>query len=514
MEEISKQEYEEFFKWLFGKNIEIKQELDVSMVPYYNDPNIYYTKEIYELFQTKAMQRLGKITHLGAFIAINENVYHTRLEHSKGAYRRCIEFLATQYKNQSWREYIEQNKQKGYLVDTIKFMCTHDIGHSMLSHSIEKLIGNEKFTHEDIGEKIRQKDEELKLALEKIKPNEDESYKGDGSLTSLCEGNIDFDRFDYLSRDYLYLGEDDKNINDIIKKLDLFCRLEKMKDGKMAYVYDYEAMEYIEQFLLFRKEIYINNIKEKNISKTEYYLRNTISKIIKLDNNSGLKHLFSSMYNKSTDDINIENVLETNDIKLFNTLFKLEENIESDELKSLISSIIPDTENLFQLAVSMLDPKNRDRISYTEDEKEFINNIRKRISQKRQKDNISNHIMAFETEKDEIINNVPNNSAIEHYKKRFRIYNPDETIYVKDKNGQIVKFEEHSNLSISLNDEYRYGIFLSIDELKKQGKTLKEIDYIVERFAEYDNEGKNTKIKNVDNKRDITKNFEDFFEDR
>lgn len=513
MEEISKQEYEEFFKWLFGEDVEIKQELDIGMAPYYNDPNIYYTKEIYDLFQTKAMQRLGKITHLGAFIVIDKNIYHTRLEHSKGAYRRCIEFLTIQYKDPKWREYIEENRQKGYLVDTIKFMCTHDVGHSMLSHSMEKIIGNNECTHEDIGEKIRKQDNELNSALEKIKPNEEKSNQGDGSLDSLCEGNIDFDRFDYLSRDYLYLGDQERNINDIIKRLASSCKLEKLENGKMAYVYNCETMKYIEQFLLIRKEAY-KNIMEKNKMKSEHFFRNIISKIIELDNDSDVKQLFSGLYNKSIDDINIEDVLETNDMKLFNALISLKEDSKDEELIGLIDTIIPDGENAFQLAVNMIDPKNRDKNEYEEEEREFINNIRKLISEKRKENDISNHIIAFEAENNEIIDKLPNNPAIERYKKRFRIYNPNVPIYVKDRNGHMVKFEEHPDLSIKLENEYRYGVFLSIDELKRQGKTPKEIDCIVGKVAQYNNEENSIKIKNSDNKRDISKNFENFFEER
>ena len=511
MEEISKQEYEQFFKWLFGENVEIKQELDINMAPYYDDPNVYYTKEIYNLFQTKAMQRLGKITHLGAFILADKNIYHTRLEHSKGAYRRCIEFLATQYKDEKWRQYIENNKQKGYLVDTIKFMCTHDIGHSMLSHSIESLIGDKSCTHEEIGEKIKEQDEELKFALEKIKPNEEKSNPGDGSLASLCEGNIDFDRFDYLSRDYLYLGEEEKNINDIIRKLDSLCRLEKLKDGKMVYVYTYEAMEYIEQFLLFREDLYKRHYKEKDKAKAEYYLKGVISKIIESEENSDVKDLFLGMYNKSIEDIQIKEVLKTDDIKLFNALIKLREKSEDDELKCLIDAIIPDGENAFYLAVNMIDPKNRDKNEYTKEELEFINNIRKIISEKRRENNIANHIAAFETDNDEIMKELENNPAIEHYKNRFKIYDLDKPIYVKDRDGKNIRFEKHPNLSISLDCEYRYGVFISIDELRRQGKTPEEIDCIMKTSAKYD---KNNIVENENKKRDIKKSFESFFEEK
>ena len=157
--EATKQEQEELLKWLFGNNINITQEEDITLAPYYEDINIYYTDEIYNLFKTKALKREGKIMQLRCEFLQLENAYHTRLEHSKGSYRNIIQFLSIQYRKPKWREYIEKNHLKGYLVEKIKFMCIHDIGHSMFSHSIEKLVGDKNCTHEDIGNKIIQENE-------------------------------------------------------------------------------------------------------------------------------------------------------------------------------------------------------------------------------------------------------------------------------------------------------------------------------------------------------------------
>ncbi len=518
MEEISKQEYEEFFKWLFGKNVEIKQEIDISMAPYYADPNIYYTKEIYDLFQTEAMQRLGKITHLGAFILINKNCYHTRLEHSKGAYRRCVEFLATKYREPKWRQYIEKNKQKAYLVDIIKFMCTHDIGHSMLSHSIEKLIGNDKFTHEDVGDKIRTQDEQLRLALEKIKPDEENSNKGDGSLETLCDGNIDFDRSDYLSRDYLYFDKNNKNINEIIRKLDLSCKLEKLDNGKMVYVYDYQVLQEIKNFFLFREELYKKHYREKEKAKTEHYLRKILKRIIEDDKDSEIKNLFLKLYNKNIDEVDVQEILDTNDLKLFNLLIKLESETDSQELKSLVSTIIPGPENAFNLAVNMIDPKNRRKEQYTQDEIEFISNIKKIINGEiEHSDNITDYIIAFESDDEKICEIGKENPAIETYIKKFRIYNKDNPIYIKDKEGKIIKFENYPDLSIDLSPEYMYGVYVSIDELKNQGKSQQEISNLLDELKKYDDKDENdktTEINELEAETNIEDGFNRFFEDR
>ena len=64
--ETTKQEQEELLKWLFGNDINIKQEEDMTLAPYYEDINIYYTDEIYNLFKTEALLREGKIMQLGS----------------------------------------------------------------------------------------------------------------------------------------------------------------------------------------------------------------------------------------------------------------------------------------------------------------------------------------------------------------------------------------------------------------------------------------------------------------
>ena len=44
---------EEFFCWVYDKdNIELFEEVDLSLAPDYYDPNIYYTKELFDFFST------------------------------------------------------------------------------------------------------------------------------------------------------------------------------------------------------------------------------------------------------------------------------------------------------------------------------------------------------------------------------------------------------------------------------------------------------------------------------
>ena len=105
-----KQIVEEFFCWVLDKdNVELFEEVDFTLAPDYYDPNIYYTKEILDFFNTKAMNRIGRVGQLGLMILENKNYYHNRLEHSKGTYNRKLEELIYLASNPQYREYIEKN---------------------------------------------------------------------------------------------------------------------------------------------------------------------------------------------------------------------------------------------------------------------------------------------------------------------------------------------------------------------------------------------------------------------
>lgn len=259
--EIKQQEYEEVFKWLYNKeNIALIKEFDITMAHDYNEPYIYYTKEIQDIFKTKAMQRMQRINQLGINVKARYE-YHTRLEHSKGAYRRALEFIALNYRKSEWRNYIEQNNLKQYLIDTMIFLAVHDVGHSVLSHGIEKVIGDKNCNHELIGEKICAQNKELVKALEEAKKSNNPKIetKNYDELKNLCDGNIDFDRQDFIFRDLTYLGtiEDSTIINNINSNCSIMKIFEDGKE-KSVYAYNESVIKDILKILELRKEIYKN----------------------------------------------------------------------------------------------------------------------------------------------------------------------------------------------------------------------------------------------------------------
>ena len=52
----------EFFKWLFDNdNISLESSIDLTLCQNYEDPNIYYPKELGDFFRTLPMKRITRI---------------------------------------------------------------------------------------------------------------------------------------------------------------------------------------------------------------------------------------------------------------------------------------------------------------------------------------------------------------------------------------------------------------------------------------------------------------------
>lgn len=142
LEDINTKEnlIQDFYRWLFDNNnvvdksVILEKEVDFSLAPYYTDPYIYYPKQIANFFNTKAMQRLGRVSQLALANDIYPNIYHSRLEHSKGVYNRKLEEFLYHFQDSNWRKYIDENHLKLYLLADLIKMAGHDIGHLPYSH--------------------------------------------------------------------------------------------------------------------------------------------------------------------------------------------------------------------------------------------------------------------------------------------------------------------------------------------------------------------------------------------
>ena len=116
LEDLSSKEQllNDFFTWLFddkrvvNKEIQLEKEVDISLAPFYLDPNIYFPKQFKSFFETKAMQRLGKVSQVSLAVDLHSNLYHNRLEHSKGVYYRKLEEMVYNFQNPEWMKKVEK----------------------------------------------------------------------------------------------------------------------------------------------------------------------------------------------------------------------------------------------------------------------------------------------------------------------------------------------------------------------------------------------------------------------
>lgn len=206
-----------FYSWLFDDEkiksapLVLEKELDMSLVPYYTDPYIYYPKQIADFFNTTAMQRLGRVSQLALANDIYPNLYHNRLEHSKGVYNRKLEEMLYNFQNKEWKQYIENKNLKIYLLADLIKMAGHDIGHFPLSHLMEMEILSARGAHEILGKRILLENSEIQNVLTNISPDMPDALHQlyEYSIMNFNEHDescYDVDRLDYLSRDYLYFG--------------------------------------------------------------------------------------------------------------------------------------------------------------------------------------------------------------------------------------------------------------------------------------------------------------------
>ena len=123
-------------------------------------------------------------------------------------------FICNNLRIKNWRKRIEQEDRKIEVLADIMESLRHDDGHNILSHCLEKLIGKEYGAHEILGARFKSEYPETQEALTKIHPDllanmqkvSDPNYP----LITLREGNVDFDRLDFMARDMFHLGELDE----------------------------------------------------------------------------------------------------------------------------------------------------------------------------------------------------------------------------------------------------------------------------------------------------------------
>lgn len=159
---------------------------------------------IWELIQTREMQRLRRIHQLGGNFQVYHTAEHSRFSHSLGVYeiiRRMVNEIA------SLHTYLSEKEQVIIMIAGL----LHDIGHGPFSHFFETLVNQR---HEEISIKIilssssqvnqvlREYDSSLPEHIANILAH----AHPNPLLNEIISSQLDADRMDYLLRDAYETG--------------------------------------------------------------------------------------------------------------------------------------------------------------------------------------------------------------------------------------------------------------------------------------------------------------------
>ena len=460
----------EFFKWLFDKDdIEIESTIDLSLCSTCSDANIYYPKELGNFFRTSPMKRINRILQLGEFINNDSNTYHTRFEHCMGTYNKKKNIILSLYENTSFRNYVEKNKKKNYLIAELIKSAGHDIGHLPLSHIIEISVIKKREFHEVIGKRILLENPEIRLCLDAISPQLHKALKDVlehdiFGFSSIDEGNYDIDRFDYIVRDLFYRGKEQQ------LQFEPFCLTKININGeeKTVPVFDISSVPSIIEFLKLRQTTYkesyfhpINQIRDASVAITLNEL------IAKNDPNAQrLQNFIKSLQNCSdTSQLDLKEYLYWDDLTFYNELLDVAQYSSDFALRELSTFVLPHIEALMNMVFTMLDLRNTPSSDISSEDKKIIHRIHYLINSNEEfAQNIKdpdkfNKFVLYTTNPQEIQSLKKNpiaNSSINFHTQTLYTYKSSTPIYIKNTDGNIYEIDKLPDTPFPLSSSPEY----------------------------------------------------------
>ncbi len=201
---------------------------------------------IWELINTKEMQRLRRIKQLGGTSQVYQTAEHSRFIHSLGVYEIIRSIV------------LEHETISRHLSDYDKavVMCAgllHDLGHGPFSHAFEHVF---KQDHEAYTVKMVLGDTSVNQVLKRYHPNlaQDisqviEKTHPNKVLIQLVSSQLDADRMDYLLRDSYFTGTS-------YGQFDIHRILRTMRIQDDQIVFKSSGVQAIENYILARYHMY------------------------------------------------------------------------------------------------------------------------------------------------------------------------------------------------------------------------------------------------------------------
>ena len=222
-----------------------KLEEKVFRDPVYGYVHVY-DQLIWDLIQTKEVQRLRRIKQLGGTYMVFHTAEHSRFSHSLGVYEIA-------------RKIIRALMHRGTILSederllVLSAALLHDLGHGPFSHSFESVFS---VRHELFTERIIMENTEVNRVLEayqkgfatKVRDVINKTYPNP-LIISIISSQLDADRLDYLLRDAYFTGAP-------YGEIDVERILRTMRVVNNKIVYKVSGMHAIEDYLMSRYQMY------------------------------------------------------------------------------------------------------------------------------------------------------------------------------------------------------------------------------------------------------------------
>jgi uncharacterized protein len=242
---------------------------------------------LWELIQTRPMQRLRRIKQLGFSEFVYPGATHTRFSHVLGAMQRARRMLEVLGKNQSLgsRDTIE-----GDIRATLAAALLHDIGHGPFSHVFEEISAhfNIEKAHEEYTLELIDSPE-IKSILEKYGAYEKTRLffteePGYTVFTAIISSQLDCDRLDFLCRDRYHTGIRSAALD--LEWLFDSLRIEKVildDEGNAqahSFVFTEKGLAVAEEFVIAYMKMYHNVYFHKTTRGMQYLVKDMLLALI------------------------------------------------------------------------------------------------------------------------------------------------------------------------------------------------------------------------------------------
>ena len=521
--EYTEDDYKEFFEWLLERKVNINQMIDITLLDSHEEPKIYYPDEIKKLLETKAMQRLKRVAQLGSSLFANDDDFQTRFSHSIGAGNNAQKLFIKLYKeNPDWKKTIEKYGKKEEIFADIIQMYVHDIGHNVLSHTLESLIKSNSNTrqneaaHEILGRRIINEDPEIKNVLNSISPtlihtiNQVASSNYD--LRTLKEGAVDFDRLDYLIRDSLYHGDyEDRYITERLIENTNIVNNPNDKQGQIP-AFCIESENDVKDFLERRKKGYQSNYLSNQSTALDKLALYFCQEIANGDYNCDLKYYILHCIKYGGNKINLEEFKNWDDTRFYIEVAKIAKNHPDANMRELATNCLPSLKGLTNFVFEICDLDHIKKLKeLTPKQKKFFKVVRDLV-----KENSDLHDRLLAKKGEEIVFlNAENNSDMQKvffdlandgidrakiqslisWNNRIYLYNPNDPIYIIDSSKNVLPLQSHVSFSNVRNYTDVCGALAYPMQMKENGFTPKEISIIQNKFIKYNLEHKKEENK-------------------